>query len=87
MSDEPAGSQDGQAAENPWAVIRRAAGVAMVVVIHQGGPHHRRVRRLSAHQAEHAVVYDRDLSIYERANPPRTIDTTVGPAQVWVCIT
>ncbi|QNG37103.1 ANTAR domain-containing protein [Geodermatophilaceae bacterium NBWT11] len=83
----PAEAQD-ETARTP-ARPREAARTAPVdpgvLVLHRGGPHAGRVRRVPAEMSRQALVYERDLAVYRPEVPPRLLPTPEGPAQVWVC--
>ncbi|MCW2584199.1 MAG: hypothetical protein JWQ53_2989, partial [Klenkia sp.] len=58
---------------------------AGVLVLHRGGPHAGRIRRVPTDLARQALVYERDLAVYRPEVPARQVDTPEGRAQVWVC--
>lgn len=63
-----------------------AEGVTRVA--HQGGPRNGTVAEVATASLSRYLVYDgpRWIGVYVRTDPPRSLATPDGPAQVWVSV-
>jgi len=66
----------------------RPPAVAVTRIAHQGGPRNGTVAEVETASLSRYLVYDgpRWIGVYVRTDPPRSLDTPDGPAQVWVSV-
>lgn len=84
---EPAANRPGTApsAPTPTSVTRE---VAKTLVVHRGGQRNGELAEVSTALLGSFLVYDgpRWLGVYRPSDPPQTVQTAHGPAQVWEAV-
>lgn len=85
LPDLPDPAADSTPARRRWAPF---ANASFTRVMHQGGPRDGQVADLPTAVLAGYLVYDgpRWFGVYGPADPPCTVPTPAGPAELWVTL-